>query len=95
MSHLFRTCILLYDSLMAVSKIRVQLNLPPHRFLAYYEGTVDDVVARASDGRKVRFPARVLRPFVTQHGVVGSFFITYDGNKKFVSIERASEQLSS
>ncbi|GJL66101.1 MAG: hypothetical protein NPIRA05_10720 [Nitrospirales bacterium] len=69
-------------------KIRVSLNLPPHRFLAYYEGVVDEVVASASDGRKIRFPARVLRPFMTQNGVVGSFFITYDGNKKFVSIER-------
>ncbi|MCA9472087.1 MAG: DUF2835 domain-containing protein [Nitrospirales bacterium] len=76
---------------MAMSKIRVQLNLPPHRFLAYYEGMVDDVVARASDGRRVRFPARVLRPFMTQQGVVGSFFITYDGNKKFISIERTSD----
>lgn len=69
-------------------KIRVALDLPPHRFLAYYEGVVDDVVAKASDGRKIRFPARVLRPFMTQKGVIGSFFITYDDNKKFVSIER-------
>ena len=70
-------------------KIRVSLNISPHRFLAYYEGVVEDVVARASDGRKIRFPARVLRQFMTQSGVVGSFFITYDSNKKFVSIERA------
>ena len=76
---------------MAMSKIRVHLNLPPHRFLAYYEGAIDDVVARASDGRRVRFPARVLRPFITQQGVVGSFFITYDDKKKFVSIERTSD----
>ncbi|WP_447970806.1 DUF2835 domain-containing protein [Nitrospira sp. M1] len=71
-------------------KIRVSLNLPPHRFLAYYEGVADEVVASASDGRKIRFPARVLRPFITQNGVVGKFFITYDSNKKFVSIERAA-----
>ncbi|GJL50083.1 DUF2835 domain-containing protein [Candidatus Nitrospira salsa] len=70
-------------------KIRVSLNLPPHRFLAYYEGAVDEVVASASDGRKIRFPARVLRPFMTHHGVVGSFLITYDSKQKFVSIERA------
>ncbi len=72
-------------------KIRVALNLPPHRFLAYYEGLVDDVVAKGSDGRRIRFPARVLRPFMTQKGVVGSFFITYDRDRKFVSIERDRE----
>lgn len=76
-------------------KIRVSLNLPPHRLLAYYEGVADDVVASAQDGRKIRFPARVLRPFLTQNGVVGTFYITYDGNKKFVSIERAAVRSTS
>ncbi len=72
-------------------KIRVALNLPPHKLLAYYEGVAGEVLAKTSDGRTIRFPARVLRQFVTTNGVVGSFFITYDRHKKFVAIERESQ----
>ena len=79
----------------AVPKIRVSLNIPAHRYLAYYEGGADDGVATSVDGRKVRFPARVLRPFLTQRGIVGTFLILYDAHHKFVSIEKAEDPYSS
>ena len=72
-------------------KIRVSLNIPSHQYLAYYEGAAEDVVAWSAEGRKVRFPARVLRPFVTHGGVVGTFLIAYDHQHKFVSIEKVHD----
>ena len=72
-----------------VDQIRVSLNIPAHRYLSYYDGTVEDVVTTSLDGRKVRFPAGVLRPYLTQRGIVGTFIITFDTHHKFVSIDKA------
>ena len=67
----------------------MSLNIPVHRYLSYYDGTVDDVVTTSLDGRKVRFPAGVLRPYLTQRGIIGTFIITFDTHHKFVSIDKA------
>ena len=71
-----------------MGEIRVSLNIPVHRYLSYYEGTAEDVVTTSLDGRKVRFPARVLRPYLTQYGITGTFLITFDDHHRFVSIDK-------
>ena len=78
-----------------MQKVTVRLNLSPERFQAYYQGVVENVVAMASDGRTVRFPARVLRPFLSYQGIQGTFDITFDVNMKFQSICRAAGPSSS
>ncbi len=74
-----------------MQKITVRLDISPERFQAYYQGVVDSVVATASDGRTVRFPARVLRTFLTYQGIQGTFEITCDANLKFQSIRRVDQ----
>lgn len=71
--------------------VYVSLHIPNHRYLSYYQGTADTVLALASDGRRVRFPARVLRPFLTHDGIHGNFLIRFDDQHKFVSIEKLRE----
>ncbi len=71
-----------------MQRITVQLNISPERFQAYYQGVVEYVVATASDGRTVKFPARVLRSFLSYQGVQGTFEITCDASMKFQSIRR-------
>lgn len=71
-----------------MQRITVRLNISPERFQAYYQGVVEYVVATASDGRTVKFPARVLRPYFSYQGVQGTFEITCDANMKFQSIRR-------
>ena len=66
----------------------VDLSISPDEYLKLYQGVAKDVFARARDGRNARFPAQVLRPFVTREGVRGSFCIFFDQNKKFESIRR-------
>ncbi|MCP4253657.1 MAG: DUF2835 domain-containing protein [Candidatus Scalindua sp.] len=72
-------------------RMRVVLNISSHQLSQYYEGAVHSVVARATDGRTVKFPANVLRSVVQDEGVYGMFELTFDKRNKFVSIRRISE----
>lgn len=72
-----------------MQRVTVRLNISSERFQAYYQGMVDSVVATTQDGRTVKFPARVLRTFLTYQGVQGTFEITFNANLKFQAIRRA------
>ncbi len=71
-------------------RMRVVLNISSHQLSLYYEGAVDSVVARATDGRTVKFPANILRSVVQDGGVYGMFELAFDKHNKFVSIRRIS-----
>jgi len=71
-------------------RLRVVLNISSYQLSDYYEGTVDSVVARATDGRTVKFPANILRSVVQDGGVYGMFELVFDKHNKFVSIRRIS-----
>ncbi|MEK6686611.1 MAG: DUF2835 domain-containing protein [Pseudomonadota bacterium] len=71
--------------------IHVVLKIPAHKLLYYYEGEVDTVVVRATDGRVIRFPANILRTVVQSDGVQGTFELVFDEHHKFVSIARISD----
>jgi hypothetical protein len=75
--------------------ITVTLRMSLRRFQAYYEGVAENVVARAADGRVVQFPARVLRPFVMQSGIQGTFELTVTARYQFVSIRRLTDERES
>lgn len=69
-------------------EVRVSLTISSDRYLAYYKGVADTVVTRAADGRKVKFPARVLRQFLTHDGIDGEFAIQFNDYHKFVGIKK-------
>lgn len=69
-------------------EVRVSLTISSDRYLAFYKGMADTVVTRAEDGRKVKFPARVLRQFLTHDGIDGEFAIQFNENHKFVGIKK-------
>ncbi|WNM61909.1 DUF2835 domain-containing protein [Candidatus Nitrospira neomarina] len=71
--------------------VTVRLKISPERFQAYYQGVVESVVAQSIDGRRIQFPARVLRPFVSHQGIQGTFEITFDADLKFHSIRLAQD----
>ncbi len=74
--------------MLAAQQLRLRLNIPANAIHAYYSGGVREIVATAIDGRVVRFPANILRPFVTHDGVHGEFALEFDTNHKFVAIHR-------
>lgn len=68
--------------------IRFRLDITADDYLAYYQGVVRDVVVRAEDGRRVRFPAGALQPFITHQGIQGRFELRFDANHKFLGLQR-------
>ena len=73
---------------MSNRKLHFALRISAHDYQKFYSGAVRDVVTVSRDGRKVRFPANILRPFVGQDGIQGEFVIEFDDNNKFVAIHK-------
>ena len=69
-------------------EVRVSLYISSEKYIAYYQGVADTVVTRAADGRKVKFPARVLRQFLTHDGIEGEFAIKFNERRKFIGIKK-------
>ena len=61
--------------------ITVEIALSPEALALFYRGRARDVVARACDGRVVRFPLAALRGAVTRLGVNGRFELTVEGRR--------------
>ncbi|GKS70421.1 protein of unknown function [Nitrosomonas sp. PY1] len=72
-------------------RLHVVLKIPAYQLLYYYEGNVDTVAAKTTDGRIIHFPANILRSVVQSHGVYGTFELVFDEHHKFVSIDRVSD----
>lgn len=72
--------------------VHVSLSISSHEYLAYYAGAADTVLAKSPDGRRIRFPARVLRPFLTHQGIHGNFRIQFNHRNKFVAIDQLPEE---
>jgi len=66
----------------------LDLNISSEEYLKLYQGRAESVHAMARDGRSIRFPAHILRSFVTREGVRGTFVIHFDCDMKFQSIAR-------
>ncbi|GAA3979418.1 DUF2835 domain-containing protein [Allohahella marinimesophila] len=66
----------------------LDLSISPDEFLRVYQGHAKAVSAQSIDGRRVQFPAAVLRPFLLHDGIQGRFEIHFDGDHKFAGIRR-------
>jgi hypothetical protein len=75
-----------------MKEYRFNLYIPLDEFMAYYEGAARDVVAVSDDGLKIRFPAYVLRPYLTGQGIRGEFILECDEHNKFSSIRRVEKR---
>lgn len=73
---------------MKTESLTVRLAIPAEEFIRLYQGSAKAVIARSDDGRQVKFPADILRPFVLHEGIYGIFKIHFDEFHKFKSIER-------
>ncbi len=71
-----------------MGEVVFDLAISADQWLAYYRGHVRHVHTRATDGRGVRFPARLLHRFVTADGIHGRFRLRYDANGHSQSLER-------
>ena len=74
----------------SMKEFRLRLLISPQEMLTYYAGDARHLVATASDGTRVKMPARFLRPHVNGQGVIGEFLLRCDDRNRFVSLERVS-----
>ncbi len=68
--------------------IRFRLEISAGAIEDFYRGRADTVVVRALDGRRLRFPARLLRDFVGHDGVHGLFEMRFDANFRCTDLRR-------
>ena len=66
----------------------IDINLPREEYLRVYQDYIRQVKAVARTGESVRFPVSVLKPFVTEAGVRGTFKLSYDDDNKFQGMTR-------
>lgn len=71
--------------------IRFRLAISADDYLAYYRGSARDVVVIAEDGRRVKFPAGALQPFVTRTGIHGRFELRFDTRHKLLGLHRLGD----
>ncbi len=69
------------------NSIRFRLAISAEEYLAYYQGSAQEIVARSDDNRVIRFPASAIRKFVTHDGIFGHFEIIFDENNKLIEIQ--------
>lgn len=77
-----------------MAKIVFHLNISAQEYLKYYQGTAQQVQVRSVDGRRVRFPANLLKNHVSHQGVHGLFQLEYSENNKLVSFIRLDRHSS-
>jgi len=71
-----------------VQSVVVNLHIPADEYQRLYQGSVQNVLATSVDGRRIRFPAMILRPWVTHSGINGRFRIVFDENNRYQGIEK-------
>ncbi len=71
-----------------MSRYVFQLHISSVQYLDYYRGTARSVLARATSGQTVQFPASLLQRFVTPDGIRGNFVLVCNDQHKCVSLRR-------
>ncbi|ALB23331.1 DUF2835 family protein [Piscirickettsia salmonis] len=67
---------------------RFYLNLSYEQVMRYYQGQAGIVYVQDIYGRRVQFPANLLRQLVNRQGVYGLFEIEYSVDGKCVAVKK-------
>ena len=70
-------------------KYYFNINMTYDDFLPYYQGIINVVVVRSTEGQRIRFPAMHIKQYLMSTGIKGHFCM-YTENNKFVSLEKMS-----
>lgn len=73
------------------TELRFRLNLSSAEFMAYYQGLAASIQTLSLDGRRVRFPASILRPHLSHDGVHGLFALRVDAHHRVVDLRRLGD----
>lgn len=70
--------------------ILIDLSISAEEYMKLYAGVATSVNARARDGRRIRFPAAALRPFVSSRGIAGTFQLIVNRDYKLIELKALS-----
>ncbi|MFT7560995.1 MAG: hypothetical protein ACI93R_002920 [Flavobacteriales bacterium] len=68
--------------------IILDLHISTEEYLKLYEGRAFNISARSIDGRRVQFPANIMREHLRHDGITGRFALEIDLNYKLVGLHR-------
>lgn len=71
-----------------MKELQFQINISAAQYLKYYQGTAQSVLVKDDSGTTLRFPASLLKKFVTHDGIHGRFVMQIDNNNKCIAIQR-------
>ncbi len=71
-----------------MNQIIFSIRITPQQYLKFYQGNASWVAITAEDGRKLKLPAKNLRPYLTHDGISGRFILKFDDNNKMISLTR-------
>ena len=69
---------------------RFWIKLSQEQFLRYYQGSAGAVQVHSECGKRLSFPARHLRPFMTHFGIHGRFQLTVSAEHRFIELKKLS-----
>jgi len=69
-------------------KFYFRLQISQQQYLQYYQGTANAVQAVSECGKRLKFPAVRLRPFLSHTGINGRFLLTVDRNNRFIDLQQ-------
>jgi len=69
-------------------KLIFDLHISSQQYLRYYSGAASKVITRCHDGRRVQFPANILRPFIRHDGIQGRFELEFDEQGRCQSLQQ-------
>lgn len=75
----------------AHTELRFRLDVSSDQFMAHYQGLAASIQTMSLDGRRVRFPASILRPHLRHDGVHGLFVLRIDADNRVVDLRRESD----
>ncbi len=68
--------------------VHFNLNILYDDYLAFYQGAAHSVSVVADDGRRIEFPANLVRRYLTRDGIRGRFELEFDGQHKLIELRR-------
>jgi len=67
---------------------RFSIQISQEEFIRHYQGSANAVQVLSECGRRLRFPASRLRPFLTHSGISGRFLLTVDVGNRFLDLKK-------
>ncbi|MDY0190056.1 MAG: DUF2835 domain-containing protein [Desulfuromonas sp.] len=71
-----------------MNQLTFNVKISSQQYLKFYQGVASWVNIVAEDGRRLKLPAKHLRPFLGQDGISGRFLLIFDDKNQMTELKR-------